>query len=137
VDIDIAALADQLMPYLTAAIGGYGAAVAAKTQDVVADETVSLGRRLVQRLLTWERSQPQMQAAISDVARAPEDEDAAAALRLLVKRRWRPTRPWPPNWPGCCRRRSAGGITAVGGRAAAVAVNTGVIRFGDDSTAQR
>ena len=42
-------LAAQVMPYVTAAAGVYGAAVLSKVEDEAADATVSLGRRVLQR----------------------------------------------------------------------------------------
>jgi len=84
--MDIAAIASQVMPYITAAIGAYGAAVWTKTQDVAADETVSLGRRLLQRLARREESRPRLEAAVADVAESPDDEDFTAALRAQIKK---------------------------------------------------
>lgn len=83
---DIASLVSQMMQYITAAIGAYGTAVWAKTQETVADETVSLGRRLLQRLARREESRPQLEAAVADVVEAPEDEDFVAALRAQIKK---------------------------------------------------
>lgn len=84
--MDIAAIASQVMPYITAAIGAYGAAVWTKAQDAVADETVSLGRRLLQRIARREQSRPQLEAAVADVAEARGDEDFIAALRGQIKK---------------------------------------------------
>ena len=141
VDLDIAALADQLMPYLTAAIGAYGAAVATKTQDVVADETVSLGRRLVRRLLTREQSRPQIEAALDDLAHARDDADtvdATAALRLQVRKALTADPALAAGLAGMLPAVMAlGGVTAQGDRAAAIGVNAGVIQLGDNSIAQR
>jgi len=84
--VDIPALAGQVMPYITAAIAAYGAAVWTKAQDTMADETVSLGRRLLQRLARREESRPQLEAAVADVAESPRDEDFVAALRGQIKK---------------------------------------------------
>jgi len=83
---DIAAIVSQVMPYITAAIGAYGTAVWTKAQETAADETVSLGRRLLQRLARREESRPQLEAAVADVADAPDDEDFIAALRGQIKK---------------------------------------------------
>lgn len=40
-------------PYLTAAAGAYGAAVLTRVEDVAADATVSVGRRILQTV--WRR----------------------------------------------------------------------------------
>ncbi|MEU7891208.1 hypothetical protein AB0B54_37400 [Microbispora bryophytorum] len=84
--MDVATVATQVMPYITAAIGAYGTAVWTKAQDSAADETVSLGRRLLQRLAGREESRSRLEAAVADVAGAPEDEDFHAALRGQVKK---------------------------------------------------
>jgi len=84
--MDVATIANQVMPYVTAAIGAYGAAVWAKAQETAADETVSLGRRLLQRLARREESRPRLEAAVADVADAPDDEDFTAALRAQIKK---------------------------------------------------
>jgi hypothetical protein len=83
---DIAAIAGQVMPYVTAAIAAYGTAVWTKAQEAAADETVGLGRRLLQRLARREESRPQLEAAVADVAQAPDDEDFTAALRGQIKK---------------------------------------------------
>ncbi|GAA4190468.1 hypothetical protein [Microbispora amethystogenes] len=142
--MDIAVLADQLMPYLTAAAGAYGQAVAAKAQDTIADETVSLGRRLLQRIIKRGQSHAQIQAAITDLAQAQKDanaadtDDAVAALRLQVKKalaadpalaaeltRMLPAAEAPSR------------VTAVGERVAVIGSNTGVVQQGDNSITLR
>jgi hypothetical protein len=84
--MDIATVAAQVMPYLTAAIGAYGTAVWTKTQDVAAEETVSLGRRLLNRLGARKESRAALEAAVAEVVRAPDDDDFTAALRGQVKK---------------------------------------------------
>lgn len=74
--MDMAALASQLVPYPNAAIGAHGAASAAKTHDAIANETVVVGRRLLQRILKREQSRAQIQSAINDLAQAQPDSGA-------------------------------------------------------------
>ncbi|MBO3753126.1 hypothetical protein J5X84_44440 [Streptosporangiaceae bacterium NEAU-GS5] len=84
--MDIAGLADAVMPYVTAAIGAYGAAVWTKAQDAAADETVSLGRRLLQRLHQGERARPRLEDAVADLIAAPDDADFQAGLRGQIRK---------------------------------------------------
>ncbi|GAA0939389.1 hypothetical protein [Nonomuraea longicatena] len=142
--MDMAALASQLMPYLSAAIGAYGAALAAKTQDVIADETVILGQRLLQRVLKREQSRAQIESAVNDLEQAQSDpeagdvDDASAALRLQLKKALTAD---PEMAAEMARMLSdttlSSGVTAVGERVAVIGVNVGVVQQGDDSTASR
>ncbi|WP_327586983.1 hypothetical protein OHA25_08220 [Nonomuraea sp. NBC_00507] len=84
--MDIPALVGQMMPYVMTAIGAYGGAVLTKAQDLAADESVSLGRRLLQRLLKREENRPGIEAAIRDAVEFPEDEDFQSALRGQLKK---------------------------------------------------
>ncbi|SEH03919.1 hypothetical protein SAMN05444920_14811 [Nonomuraea solani] len=84
--MDIAALASQVMRYIMTTLGAFGTAVWAKAQDTAADETVSLGRRLLQRLGAREESRPALEGAVADAVAEPADEDYAAALRGQIKK---------------------------------------------------
>ncbi|NJP92831.1 hypothetical protein HCN51_25800 [Nonomuraea sp. FMUSA5-5] len=84
--MDIVALANQVMPYITAAVGAYGGAVLTKAQDLAADESVNLGRRLLQRFLSREESRERIESAVQDVVETPDDEDLHAALRGQLKK---------------------------------------------------
>ncbi|MFC3979029.1 MULTISPECIES: hypothetical protein [Streptosporangium] len=84
--MNVADLANQVTPYVVAAIGAYGGAVLAKTQDLAADESVNLGRRLLRRFVKREESRDRIEFAVQDLADEPEDEDALAALRGQLKR---------------------------------------------------
>ncbi|MEV0830166.1 hypothetical protein [Nonomuraea rubra] len=84
--MNVAELANQALPFITAAIGAYGTAILTKTQDLAAEESVNLGRQLLQRFLTREQGRERIEAAVQDVAEAPEDEDHQAALRGQLKK---------------------------------------------------
>jgi hypothetical protein len=142
--MDMAALASQLMPYLSAAIGAYGAALAAKTQDVIADETVILGQRMLQRVLKREQSRAQIQSAVDDLEQAQSEsgaedvDDASAALRLQLKKALTADPEMAAEIAGMLSAAPLpGGVTAVGERVAVIGVNVGVVQQGDDSTASR
>ncbi|MEV5415134.1 hypothetical protein [Streptomyces albogriseolus] len=84
-------LAEQVGPYLTTAVSAYGVAVFARAESAAVDATANLGRRILQAV--WRRRDEQgraeLEAAVQDAAEAPEDEDAAAAVRQQVKRAMR------------------------------------------------
>ncbi|SCF99108.1 hypothetical protein GA0115256_14383 [Streptomyces sp. DconLS] len=81
-------LVEQAGPYLTSAVGAYGAAVFSRAESAAADATANLGRRIL--LTVWRRQNEQgraeLETAIQDAAEAPEDADAAAAVRQQIKR---------------------------------------------------
>ncbi|MFE8953906.1 hypothetical protein ACPCIZ_03820 [Streptomyces cellulosae] len=81
-------MAEQVGPYLTTAVSAYGVAVFARAESAAVDATANLGRRILQAV--WRRRDEQgraeLETAVKDAAEAPEDEDAAAAVRQQVKR---------------------------------------------------
>ncbi|WP_329546736.1 hypothetical protein OG548_23045 [Streptomyces sp. NBC_01356] len=85
---EIVQLVGQAGPYLTTAVGAYGVAVLTRAEDAAVDATANLGRRMLQAV--WRRRDAQgraeLEAAVQDTADAPDDEDAAAALRQQIKR---------------------------------------------------
>jgi len=91
---DIAQLAAEVLPYVSAAVGAYGMRVLDQIGDdtvaAVSDATVGLGRRLLDRLLTRRRgetdgSAAEISRAVRDLAASPTDSDAQAALRLRIR----------------------------------------------------
>ncbi|MEU5642386.1 hypothetical protein [Streptomyces milbemycinicus] len=84
----IVQLVEQAGPYLTTAVGAYGVAVFTRMESAAADATTNLGRRILQAV--WRRRDDQgraeLEVAVQDAAEAPDDEDAAAALRQHIKR---------------------------------------------------
>ncbi|MFF4689105.1 hypothetical protein [Streptomyces sp. NPDC001307] len=85
---EIVQLVEQAGPYLSTAVGAYGAAVFSRAESAAVDATANLGRRMLQTV--WRRRDAQgradLEAAVQDAAEAPEDADAAAAVRQQVKR---------------------------------------------------
>jgi hypothetical protein len=85
--VDLGVLAQDVMPFVTAAAGAYGGAVVQKVSDaaadVGADATVGLGRRLLRRLFASGRSE-QVQAAVVELAEAPQDEASVSLVRAQV-----------------------------------------------------
>jgi dienelactone hydrolase len=83
---DAAWLAAEMTPYVSAAVGAYGGAVLAKVRDDAADATVGLGRRLLQRVFGTRGEAESLPDPLADLAADPGDEDALAAVRLLVRK---------------------------------------------------
>ena len=63
-----------------------GGAVLARARDEAADATVSLGRRLSQRIFGVRGDRGDLPEALEDVVTDPADPDAVAALRLQVRK---------------------------------------------------
>ena len=85
-DGDVAALAAQITPYMSAAAAAYGGAVLAKVRDDAADATVGLGHRLLQRIFGTRRDSDPLPEPLADVVADLNDEEAVAELRLAVRR---------------------------------------------------
>jgi len=88
VSAEIVQLVQQAGPYLSTAVSAYGVAVFSRAENAAVDATANLGRRILQAV--WrrrdERGRAELEAAVQDAAEAPEDEDAAAAVRQQIKR---------------------------------------------------
>ncbi|WP_060902644.1 hypothetical protein [Streptomyces europaeiscabiei] len=85
---EVLQLVQQAGPYLTTAVSAYGVAVFARAESAAVDATANLGRRILQAV--WRRRDEQgreeLETAVQDAAEAPDDEDAAAAVRQQIKR---------------------------------------------------
>jgi hypothetical protein len=79
-------LVNAVTPYLVASASAYGAAVLTKTQDEVADATVSLGRRLAQRIFGVRATDEEIPEALVDIIDDPDDADNLGALRKAVRK---------------------------------------------------
>ena len=82
---EVATLAAEMTPYVSAAVGAYGGAVLAKVRDEAADATVGLGRRLLQRVFGSRREGESLPDPLSSLAADPADADALAAVRLAIR----------------------------------------------------
>ncbi|MGW3285999.1 hypothetical protein ACWDR3_15320 [Streptomyces sp. NPDC001002] len=85
---EIVQLVEEAGPYLTAALGAYGAGVLTRTEDAAVEATANLGRRVLHAL--WQRHDEQgradLETAVHDAAGELGDADAAAVLRQHLKR---------------------------------------------------
>lgn len=82
---ELAQLASETMPYVTAAVGAYGGAVLTKAKDEAAGATVDLGRRLLQKIFRRRAADEEVPEALADVIADPEDADNVAALHEAVR----------------------------------------------------
>ncbi|GAA3110089.1 hypothetical protein [Streptosporangium carneum] len=83
---DLAALAGEVSPYVTAAVGAYGAAVLTRAQQDAADATVGWGRRILQRIFGVDPAEDEVPPAVAELAEDPDDADLQAALRVRIRR---------------------------------------------------
>lgn len=127
-------VAAAVVPYVSAAMGVYGAAVVARVQEAAADATVGVGGRLLRRLLGRAESAPAMEAAAAELAQDPGDQDRVAGLRLQIRKALEAD---PQLMADLVEILSEAGatVTAAGERSVAVRDNRGIVQTGDGSTA--
>ncbi|MFB4265146.1 hypothetical protein [Nonomuraea sp. GTA35] len=83
---ELATLVGELSPYVTAAVGAYGAAVLARAHEEVADVTVGWGRRMLQQIFGVRPDEDEVPETVIELAQAPDDPDLQAALRVQIRR---------------------------------------------------
>jgi hypothetical protein len=83
---EVATLAADVTPFMTAALAAYGTAVLSKVRDDAADATVGVGRRLLQRVFGRREEGEPLPVLLAEVAGAPGDADALGALRMAIRR---------------------------------------------------
>jgi hypothetical protein len=82
---DVASMATEMTPYVSAAMAAYGGAVLAKVRDDTADPAVILGRRLIQKVFGHHGEHVRLPTPLADLAANPADRDALAACRLMIR----------------------------------------------------
>ncbi|WP_225849235.1 hypothetical protein [Streptomyces sp. HPF1205] len=147
---EIVQLVEQAGPYVSAAIGAYGAAVLSRAEnavvsaadaaadvaaDAAADVTARLGRRILQAV--WRRrdegGRTALASAVGDAVQEPDDADAAGALRQQIKRALREDPELAREVAGMLP--ATGGVTVnVSGERAIGAQHIGVAVSGDNAT---
>jgi hypothetical protein len=83
-DGDLASLAAEMMPYMSAAISAYGAAVLTKARDGAADATVEVGRRLLQKVFAPRHEGEPLPGPLAASASGPGDGDALSDVWLAA-----------------------------------------------------
>jgi hypothetical protein len=134
--IEVTTLAGQLMSFVLAAVKAYGGKVLEDTQDDAAEATAGLGRRVLQRIFGRRRAGEPLPEPLADAAADPQDEDAAAALRLAIRK----VLAADPALRGEVEGMLAGvgvTVTAAGERSIAAHTITGVAATGDNTTVSR
>ncbi|MFE9612746.1 hypothetical protein [Streptomyces sp. NPDC006012] len=127
----------QAGPYLTAALGAYGAGVLTRAESSAVDATANAGRRLLQAVWRCRDAQgrTELEAAVGDAAAEPDDADAAAALRQQIKRALRDDAELLRELTALLPVGSGGvSVTASGERSVAAGGDIGVAITGDVHT---
>ena len=132
---ELAQLAGQITPWVTAAASAYGGAVLAQSQEEAANATVGFGRRLARRIFSGGDQDGELPGVLADVIGDPEDPGHQAALLLAI-------RDALANDPGLAAqvREMAGQaqaagiqVTTFGERSPGVGINWGTINTGDST----
>lgn len=131
--MEVSQLIDQSWPFISAAVGAYGAAVLTQATDASAVSTVSVGQRLLQRLWNREESRGHLERAVDGVVAEPEDDDAQATLRQEIKRALREDPALLEDVKAMLAEAPVvqESYQAMGERSVALRVNNGVISTGD------
>ncbi|ACU69385.1 conserved hypothetical protein [Catenulispora acidiphila DSM 44928] len=74
----------EALPAIISAVRTYGDTVLTAGEQAAASGTVSLGRRLLQKLFGGAPKPVVFEDAVANLAAAPESDDAVAALRLQI-----------------------------------------------------
>ncbi|MEU4697420.1 hypothetical protein [Nonomuraea dietziae] len=83
---DLVTLANDISPYVTAAVSAYGGAVLARAQEDAADATVTWGRRILQRVFGTRETGDETPEVLQDLSEDPDDSDLQAALRVQLRK---------------------------------------------------
>ena len=137
--VDAVTLAQEITPYMAAAVGAYGAAVLTRAEEQAADATVSLGQRLIRRLTRGTDSGPGTVAgAVDRLAGCLADDDLQVLLRVAVGDALRGDPDLAAEiaaWPRPAAAQATVTITASGSRSVAVQTANGSITTGDSRPA--
>ncbi|WRZ90566.1 hypothetical protein OHB54_16705 [Streptomyces sp. NBC_01007] len=132
--VEIVQLVEQAGPFLTAAVGAYGAGVLSRAEDAAVDATANVGRRVLRAV--WRRrddgGRAALETAVREAAEDPDDADAAGALRQQIKRALREDAELVRELAGLLP--AGGGVTASGDRAVAAGGNITTAITGDSVT---
>src|SRR5690348_2060604 len=83
-EVDV--ILSQIVPAIGAAVGAYGTGVLTRAETAAADATVSLGRRILAKILHRTPQHAPLEAAVTDLAADGQNPDAVAALRLQLRK---------------------------------------------------
>jgi hypothetical protein len=134
VGAETASLISEAWPYVSAAVGAYGGAVLAKTEDQAADATVKLGRRLLQRIF---RNRVDPPPVLARLAADPQDGTLQAALRTRLSQMLAEDSSLADEISQILADAHTAHIKATGERSVAAHTVTGIVVTGDHSTIHR
>ncbi|MER5619965.1 hypothetical protein ABT061_02840 [Streptosporangium sp. NPDC002544] len=77
-------LANDLSPYVTAAVSAYGGAVLARANEEAADTTVGWGRKLLQRIFGVTAAEEELPEVVAELVAEPKNADLQAVLRVHI-----------------------------------------------------
>jgi hypothetical protein len=83
-EVDV--ILSQIVPAIGAAVGAYGTGILTRAEAAAADATVSLGHRILAKILHRTPQRAPLEAAVTDLAADRQDPDAVAALRLQLRK---------------------------------------------------
>jgi len=129
-------LAAIVMSYVIAALREFGGTVLNQAQADTAEATIGLGRRLLQRIFGTRKAGEPLPEPLADAVANPQDEDALAALRLVIRKALAADPGLRADVENMLA--SAGGtVTAAGERSIAAQNITGIAVTGDNTTINR
>ena len=83
---DATDLARRVFQAIQPAIGAYGTGALVRDEQPGASADVERGREILQEIYWRDKNVPPLESAVNDFAAGPQDEDAAAGLRLEIKK---------------------------------------------------
>jgi hypothetical protein len=138
-DVNLAELAAQVVPYLGTAVAAYGGALTQRASDQAAEHTVDsaarFGHRIWSLLRARARSPEVIDALAQDLAADPGDEDVHAAARVQLRKAFAADEELVAEIVRLLE--GHGSVAALGPGAVATNTNAGVISTGDNATIQR
>ena len=81
---DLVSLAQEVSPYVVAAIGAFGGAVLVRANEQAADATVGWGRAILQRIFGVSAEGQEVPEAVAELAADPDNSDLQAVLRVRI-----------------------------------------------------
>ncbi|MGW0282007.1 hypothetical protein ACWDXT_02680 [Streptomyces sp. NPDC003236] len=139
-DAEVVQLVEQAGPFMTAAVGAYGAAVLTRAQDAAADATVGLGQRILQ--LLWRRgdeaARTELERVVDEAVDEQDDTYSAAVLSRILRRTLRDDPRLQEELSGLLPAPAAGTVTiTASGERAIAAQHIGTAITGDGHTPPR
>ncbi|WP_433222132.1 hypothetical protein [Microtetraspora malaysiensis] len=133
---DLVTLVNELSPYVLPAVGAYGAAVLAKSQEEAADATVGWGRKILQKIFGIKEADEELPDEVAELAASPDDADLQAVLRVRIRKALEADPELAEEIRRMLREAASSGHTTVTASGRGVAAGrdiTGPVTTGDNS----